>query len=222
MLLKVFLVFQEMRNAGANPDVACYNSLLRACAYSGDIERAENVLLRMDADGIEPNRNTWQLLLRAAGAARRSDIADSIWDKAVTYKEKDVAPFKPTPSDVELLLTAYVNELKGTNNHELRNLINNKIMKLYEGITSRLEDRGFHHTSLRIDDIEDNQYFMLSILRAAVSYEYHGPTDEGRRHARNIACDIAGLETFQRRLSPSADRASKKALQFAQNWLYSY
>jgi hypothetical protein len=30
-LLRVFLVFQEMKQAGITPDVASYNSLLRAC-----------------------------------------------------------------------------------------------------------------------------------------------------------------------------------------------
>ena len=41
LLLKVFLVFQQMRAAGAEPDLACYNVLLRACARAGDISRAQ-------------------------------------------------------------------------------------------------------------------------------------------------------------------------------------
>ena len=34
--------------------------------------------------------------------------------------------------------------------------------------------------------------------------------------------EIAGLEAFQQRLSSDVDRNSKKALQVAQDWLYSY
>jgi pentatricopeptide repeat protein len=222
MLIKVFLVFQMMRNAGATPDLACYNALLRACAISGDIEKTEDVLRRMKADGIEPTSNTWRGTLKAARKARRSDVADFVWDAAVTYPNKDVAPFTPQGSDVELLMSIYVNELGGiSGDHALRNILNRKVISLYEGIVSKSEERGLHHESLSVDEIEENQDFMLSVLRAAVSFELHGPTPEERSAARNLACEIAGLEVFQRRLH-IVDRASKKALQLAQDWWHSY
>jgi len=143
MLLKVSLVFQEMKNAGVKPDVACYNSLLRACALSGDIEKTKDVIKRMNAEAIEPNTNTWRGALNAARKAKRSDIADVIWDSAATYQNKNVAQFAPKVSDVELLLSVYVTELKSTNNHEVRSVLNRKIIALYEGVISRSEDKGF-------------------------------------------------------------------------------
>ena len=221
MLMKVFLVFQMMRNAGATPDLACYNALLRACALAGDMERARDVLRRMKADGIEPTPNTWRGTLKAARKARRSDVADSIWDLAVAYPSRDVAPFEPQASDVALLMSAYVSELGGTSDHAVRNDLNRKIISLYEGITSKSEERGLHRESLSVDDIEENLEFMLSVLRALVSFELHGTTQVERSAARDLACDIVGFEVFQRRLQ-IADRASKKALQLAQDWLYSY
>ena len=69
--------------------------------------------------------------------------------------------------------------------------------------------------------MEKNQEIMLAVLRAAVSVELHGLTHEERSAARDLACEIAGFEMFQRRLH-IVDRASKKALQLAQDWLYSY
>ena len=222
MIIKVFLVFQMMRNAGATPDLACYNALLRACAISGDIEKTQDVLRRMKAEGIEPTSNTWRGTLKAARKARRSDVADSVWDAAVSYSNKDMAPFTPQGSDVELLMSIYVNELGGiSGDHALRNILNKKVISLYEGIVSKSEDRGLHHESLSVDELEENQDFMLSVLRAAVSSELHGPTSEERTAARNLACEIAGLEVFQRRLN-IMDRSSKKALQLAQDWLRSY
>ncbi|KAL3811735.1 hypothetical protein ACHAXA_000237 [Cyclostephanos tholiformis] len=77
MLMKVFIIFQMMRNAGATPDLACYNALLRACAISGDIEKTHDVLRWMNADGIELTPNTWRGTLKAARKVKRSDIADS-------------------------------------------------------------------------------------------------------------------------------------------------
>ena len=224
MLLNVFLVFQEMRNAGATPDVACYNTLLRACTLSGDIEKAQDVLQRMATDGVEPTRNTWRGTLKAARKAKRSDIADLIWDIAVRHqsKDKDYIPFVPTLSDVELLMTVYVNELGSTNDHEVRSVLNRKIIKLYEGIVSMSDERGLHHVSSSLDEVESNEAFMFAVLRASVSIELHGTSDVERTHAKNLACDVAGLETFQTRFGSSVDRASKKALQIAQGWLYSY
>ena len=223
MLLNVFLVFQEMKNAGMVPDIACYNSLLRACVLTGDIEKTKDVFCRMNADEIEPTRNTWRGALRAARKARRSDIADTIWETAVSYhsyQKNDAVEWIPTISDVELLLSVYLNELRNTSSHDERNTINEKVMNLYEGILNRSEKRGLHHLS--VDEIEENQEFMLAVIRAAVSYELHAPTNEEKIHAKELACDIAGLEMFQHRLPQHSDRASKKALSLAQNWMYSY
>ena len=93
-------------------------------------------------------------------------------------------------------------------------------MSLYEGIVNRSEDRGLNHLS--VSDVEDNQDFMLAVLRAAVSNELHAPTKEEKIHAKELACDIAGMEMFQYRFPQHVDRASKKAIQLAQDWMYSY
>ena len=93
-------------------------------------------------------------------------------------------------------------------------------MNLYEGILNGSEERGLHHLS--VDDLEENQEFMLAIIRAAVSYELHAPTNEEKVHAKELACDVAGLEIFQHRLPQHSDRASKKSLSLAQKWMYSY
>ena len=220
ILLQVFLVYQSMRNAGAIPDVACYNSLLRACVLSGDIEKTQDVLQRMTADEIEPHYNTLRGTLKAARKAKRSDIADAIWNAIVTYKKKDTPPLIPNISDVELLMSVYQNELRSTSSHEKRSVLNKKIMSLYVGIVNRSEERGLQH--IRVDEIEENQDFMIAVLRAAVSHEFHSHNNEEKAHAKELACDIAGLEVFQYKLPQHYDRSSKKALTLAQDWLYSY
>ena len=93
-------------------------------------------------------------------------------------------------------------------------------MSLYEGIVNGSEERGLQH--IRVDEIEENQDFMLAVLRAAVSHEFHSHNNEEKVHAKELACDIAGLEVFQYKLPQHYDRSSKKALTLAQDWLYSY
>jgi hypothetical protein len=87
-----------------------------------------------------------------------------IWDAAVVYPSRDVAPFELQALDVALLMSVYVSELVGISDHAMQNALNRKIILLYEGITSKLEVRALHHESLSVDDIEENQEFMLSVL----------------------------------------------------------
>lgn len=221
MQMKVFLVFQEMKQAGVKADLACFNSLLKVCALSGDIDNAHDVLRQMKSDGIEATPNTWRGALKAAREARSSDFADSIWDAAVTYESKDVAPFAPQVLDIKLLLSVYVSEISTTSDHTKRNILNKKIITLYEDIIIKSEERGLHYESLNVDKVEENQEFMLAVLRAAVSVELHGLTLKERSDAKEIACEIAGFELFQGRLK-IIDKASEKALKIAQDWLYSY
>jgi hypothetical protein len=60
-------------------------------------------------------------------------------------------------------MSVYVSELRGTSNHDVGNALNRKIILLYKRITSKLEVRGLHHELLSVDDIEENQEFMLCI-----------------------------------------------------------
>ena len=96
--------------------------------------------------------------------ARRSDVANLIWDAAVVYPSKDVSPVELQALDVALLMSVYVSELVGISDHAMQNALNRKIILLYEGITSKSEVRALHHESLSVDDIEENQEFMLSVL----------------------------------------------------------
>ena len=221
LLRRVFLVFNEMRSAGATPDHACYNSLLRACALSGDATKAMDVLERMSDDGLAPNRRSWREALRSTQKAKLSGMAESIWEMAVNYETKgDYVPFVPNISDVELLLSVYVAELTTTNSHIERNALHRRVIALYEDLIECNQDRGFRYDSIRIDELERNQYFMLAVLRACVSLEYHGESEDEREHSKAIACDIAGLPIFRARLD-NIDRASKKAITLAQNWMFS-
>ena len=67
---------------------ATMTATTRVCALNCDMERTWDVLRQMKADGIEPTPNTWRGTLKAAKKARRSDVADSIWDTAVVYPQQ--------------------------------------------------------------------------------------------------------------------------------------
>ena len=220
MILKVFLVFQEMKNVGILPDVAMYNSLLRACAVTGNIERAQYVLRRMEMDGIVPNRGTLKEAVTLATNARRSEFALSIW-ATMNKKTTATVPLKPQVS-VEMmsaLMSNYASELQQTTNHDDRIVIHREMMKLYEGFLSKLVEFEFHDT---VEEIANDLTFLLAALKAAVSCEYHSEIAKERARSRELACEIVGFEIFQTKHHPDIDRAGKKAIQLANDWLYAY
>ncbi len=112
MLLKVFLVFQEMKGAGGRPDVACYNSLLRACARAGDVAKAQDVVREMEGDGFVPNDVTWKQLLKAAARSKNSLVAEQTWNVArgATNTTGSSYQWKPDMEAFEALIAAYWGE----------------------------------------------------------------------------------------------------------------
>lgn len=220
MVLKVFLVFQEMKNVGILPDVAMYNSLMRACAVTGNIERAQSVLRRMEMDGIAPNRGTLKEAVTLAQNARKSEFALSIW--ATMHKEStQTVPLKPKVA-VEMmsdLMNKYASDLQQTSNHDERIIIHREMMNLYQSFISKLEEFELHDA---FEEIASNLTFLLAALKAAVSCEYHSEVDEEKTRSRELACEIVGFEIFQTQQHTDIDRAGMKAIQFATDWLYAF
>ncbi len=220
MILKVFLVFQEMKNVGILPDVAMYNSLLRACAVTGNIERAQSVLRRMEMDGIVPNRGTLKEAVTLAQNARKTEFAISIWT-AMHKKSTQTVPLKPKVS-VEMmsdLMKNYASDLQQTSNHDERIIIHREMMNLYQGFTSKLEEFELHDS---FEEIASNFTFLLAALKAAVSCEYHSEVNEEKTRSRELACEIVGFEIFQTQQHTDIDRAGIKAIQLATDWLYAF
>jgi pentatricopeptide repeat protein len=112
MLLKVFLVFQEMKGAKCIPDVTCYNSLLRACARAGDVVKAQDVVREMESNGILPNDVTWKQLLKAAARSKSSHSAEETWNFATraTNATSSTYQWKPDMEAFEALIASYWGE----------------------------------------------------------------------------------------------------------------
>jgi pentatricopeptide repeat protein len=97
-LLKTFLVFQEMKDVGAKPDLTCFNALLSACSKAGDVTRAQFVLRQMQDADIDPSDTSWRQVMRAAAAARN---AGSKGVKATTLQEWNIANDEVTSSNIQ-------------------------------------------------------------------------------------------------------------------------
>ena len=239
-LMKVFLVFQEMKESGAQPDLACYNALLRACARVGDINRAQSVFKQLQEDSLEPNDTSWRQLIRAAGKAKRVDIVISTWKMAMDYSYdiKSHLGFNsqlrrtqwiPSSETVATMITALLRRAGDpTLEASEKRRIYHKIVVMYLRIISGNKDEqlGMH----RVDsgELQKDTRAMLLILQAIVNLERLTPADGSLPNGANekrklhfLATRILDLEALQgihdkqRRLS----RSNLRSLSIAQSWI---
>ena len=168
-IMKVFLVFQEMKAAGAEPDIAAYNALLLACSRAGDVERAKDVLRRLKSDGLDPNDTSWGHLLKTASVAGRSDFASSMWNYALNYcaLNKDYTVWRPNLQCFQRLVDAHMREAAGTNSLKRKRLLYGNVVFYYKSVAFQVDTGGM--SEVRIEEIHDNQRIVLQLLTASVA-----------------------------------------------------
>ena len=195
-LLKVFLVFQEMKTTGVKVDVPCYNALLRACAQAGDVQRAQDVIGTMQREEVDPNDTSWRLLLRSAlssdtchGNSEKQDsldrvqLAEDIWKQGLSYrKNRSLRIDEPLPTSKWIpsvdtflsLISVYWTEaeLSTSNDQRLRRrLCLNRIVQHYENILMSRNDDGMGMNRIDVNRLLESQRAMLAILQAIVTLE---------------------------------------------------
>lgn len=235
VLLKVFLVFQEMKAVGVRPDLACYNSLLRACSRAGDIRRLDDVMGRIVSDGLDPNDISWRETIKGAANAGRSDLAEQYWADALAYRgrEDDHVPWRPNTLAVEALADAYMREATAAPSHKERLGLYGKIVSLYEDVQLGEVDpvvNGRGLSSVDVIELQENQRAMLMVLRAAVTIalaedlagQKGGNGGEGMLRggtAKSLAVRIVTMDSLQNKLPSNAcDSKTLKAFGLAKDW----
>jgi pentatricopeptide repeat protein len=224
LLMKVFLVFQEMKTAGAEPDLACYNALLRACARAGDVDRALQVMRRLQAEGLHPNDKSWRELVRAAAKVRRSDLAEAVWAMGKNYqgrgKRKDNAMsamlWKPSVESFGDLVHAYLRESHVVEGDDEKRMLLKKIIVMYRNIMTGSEGRIVDKA-----DLLGNQSVLLMILQAIVAWEKMEQVEKHKVVLKNLGRSIATLESMERIQvgSRRENNRSLNSLRIARTWV---
>lgn len=230
-LFRVSLVFQEMKCAGVEPDLACYNTILKACAKSGDVERAVEILDQIRAsEDLEPNEITWNAIIRAAGKAGRSDVALSMWQSAVKAaigrKEENRSSMRRNLSDRSLgaLISALIQGAEDVNIDRLTEVrLYQLVVKIWESIDSKSEFLGMDLVNR--DLILQNARIMGAFLHAVVSLENFVVIDSedmgiNKNRLRRLASSIVQLDCFSNEMSsPRKNSALETAYKVALSWV---
>jgi pentatricopeptide repeat protein len=194
-LLKVFLVFQEMKAAGVKIDAPCYNALLRACAQAGDVQRAQEVIRAMQRDEVDPNDTSWRLLLRSALSAEmymenpenqggRVQMAEDLWKQGLSYRKNRsfrvdeplaVSKWIPSVDTFLSLVSVYLTEadvlLSKSNQRQVRRQYLSRVVQHYESILLSRNDDGMGMNRIDVNRLLESQRAMLAILQAIVTLD---------------------------------------------------
>ncbi len=174
LLVKVFLVLQEMKASGSDPDIACYNALLKACATAQDVSRMRKVLRRIEREGLVPNSKSWREILRCASIIRDSTLAEEMWEMALTYKDsvKHLEEnWYPEVEHFELLLSSYSREAFNKESPEEKAALYRKIVDSYIGVANLEAKSGFDKIDL--GEIHQNHKIVKMTIQAAAFVDDH-------------------------------------------------
>jgi pentatricopeptide repeat protein len=210
-LVKAFLVFQEMKATGADPDIACYNALLRACAESGDIPKLRDVMRRIEADGLTPNDTTWKEFLRGAAKARQSAVAEEVWNMALLYRNVNDdnsynVKWVPNVESFVALLASYTLQASKENVAEVQSHLYGNVVEAYLGVVEGKEEKGFNH--IDINYLQESKRGMSMVMKAAkflIENDFADDDDESEDYrmyeykVREIVQDIQELDCFHKK-----------------------
>eukprot|EP00979_Chaetoceros_neogracilis_P010764 scaffold2589_cov273-Chaetoceros_neogracile.AAC.7 len=195
LLMKVFLVLQEMKASGADPDIACYNAILRACARAGDISKLRDVLRRIELDGLVPNATTWKETIRGASIARDSTMAERMWKMALSQEDDNLEgsysdeKWTPGIEEFDLLITSYIREAAKA--PEKMECLYSKVLDAYIGVANGEERFGLHHIDL--DDVK-NKPRTVKMISQATAFLRSTCTDADVQHLPVLESNIRQAE----------------------------
>ena len=248
LLVKVFLVFQQMKVSGADPDIACYNALLRACARAGDLSRASAVIEELSQlEFLEPNDKTWREYLRVASKRADSQKAVEVWKQGLSFHCTSNSPgngssvrasrkvgeavnrWVPSISSFYELVHAFVKEAnlhyQAGKFHQHQRLLESIVQFYVEILRSQKQSDDEDPLGFSLLDrqlLVQDQRTMLLILQAIVSLRdvYCQQKDSSDMIARMeyMARAILQLKSFQDIRSQRLDWKSFQALEKAESF----
>lgn len=177
LVVRVFLILQEMKASGAEPDIACYNAILRACAGCGDISRIRDVLRRIQRDNLVPNSTTWKEILKGASYAADSVTAEEMWNLALNYKtdteDSYIVAWTPRIDDFELLLASYSNEAeKASTTDENKIRLYKKIIEFYDNVEQGTTNQFGLLKNIDMMSVHSSRHAVKMIQKAAKYLNY--------------------------------------------------
>uniref|UniRef100_A0A7S2KZ90 Uncharacterized protein n=1 Tax=Leptocylindrus danicus TaxID=163516 RepID=A0A7S2KZ90_9STRA len=148
--------------------------------------------------------------MRTAAKAGRSDIAEIVWDHALSYtgrRRNNYMQWVPSVKSLKLLFAAYMQEAASSKSSTRKCELFEKVVSIYEDI--ELDDMNKGLTDINIEELHSKRNVMMMILTAAVSLEQleksraHDGGSDSRRKLRRIASSLVQLPCLKTKAARS-------------------
>jgi pentatricopeptide repeat protein len=81
---RVWMLYEEMLDRGIEFSIITFNTILDACARSGDIGRITTILESMTGQGIQPNLITYGIVIKGYCQENRLEEALQVWESMIS------------------------------------------------------------------------------------------------------------------------------------------
>lgn len=139
-LFRLYLVFQEMRASGVQPDTAAYNTLINACASGGDIERALEAVKAMQSEGVKLDAITYTSLIKACGingGPGTIALAEELFEAMQQRTNHFSSYTEPTELTFQRLMQAHLRGDASVGSKEKKVINTKRVWSLMENLLQR-------------------------------------------------------------------------------------
>jgi pentatricopeptide repeat protein len=159
---KTWGILNQLQAEGKGVDISAINAIIQATVYLGDLQRAVGTYKSLPDYGVEPNVETFNLLLSACIAVSHRELGDYL------LSEMKKASLKPDARTYERLIILcltqtdyedaffYLEEMKG---HNFLPTIG-----IYEAVIKRCVTAGDSRYTLAVEEMKQCEYPMSQTL----------------------------------------------------------
>lgn len=131
--------YQKEKNTASQPNTHMWNNVILAWARSGNAERAEQVLNRMEGENVEPNVVSYSTVMDGWAKSRDRDAAakvEAIFQRMQKMYEKGNSMAKPNLVSYVTLINAYANDRDGESAQKAQDALFQMYKEYMEGNTA--------------------------------------------------------------------------------------
>lgn len=165
-------MLEDMRKAGAEVDVVAYNTLIRACAAIGDLQRALGTYQAAAELGVTPNVDTYNTLLSACIAVEHRELGDRL------LTEMREAAIKPDVQTYERMIVLCLTQASYEDAfyylEEMKTVKLKPTQSIYEAIIRKCVSMGDRRHQLAVAEMEESGYAVSQAMNRYMDNELQG------------------------------------------------
>lgn len=174
---EAWAMLEDMHKSSREVDVVAFNTIIRACASIGDLQRALGTFQAASGLGVTPNVDTYNTLFSACIATEHRELGDRLLTQ---MREASIRPNVQTYERMIILcLTQASYEDAFYYLEEMKTVALKPTQNIYEAIIRKCVSMGDKRYELAVTEMEESEYVMSQALKRYMDKEMQSGRDAG-------------------------------------------